>query len=114
MARHNAYILPRVKKPKEPFYITEEKRTLTVLSLIKARGSVSDFEIKRIMKFGPGVYGRMMTELKHNYQDRVSWDKKTRLFTHLKDIEQEEKPIEIKTLSNPELEIINTIKQESR
>ena len=98
MARHNAYIKPRVRKQKESFYITEEKRILTVLSFIKANGSVSDFDIKRIMKFGPGVHGRMMTDLKHNYQEYVSWDKKTRLFTHLKDYGIEEKPIEIKTL----------------
>lgn len=95
MARHNAYIRPRVRKSKEPFYITEEKRTLTILSLIKANESISDFEIQKIMKFTVGVQERMMRSLKHNYQDIVSWDKKTRLFKHISDPKQEEKPIEI-------------------
>jgi len=91
MARHNPYIKPRVKKPKELFYETEEKRILTVLSFIKANGSISDYEIQRIMKFGPGVQERMMRLIKNNYQDCVSWDKKTRLFKHLSDPKQEEK-----------------------
>lgn len=82
---HNTYITarPKVRKEKEPFYITEEKRTKTVLTLIQVRGIISDFEIKRIMKFGPGVHERTMRLIKNNYSDCVSWDKKTRLFKYI-------------------------------
>ena len=91
MPRYNSYSKPRVREQKESFYEVEERRTLTILSLIKANGSISDFEIQRILKFGPGVQERMMRMIKNNYKDCVSWDKETRLFKHIP-VPQEENP----------------------
>jgi len=118
MARHNAYIRPRVKKAKEPFYITEEKRTLTVLSLIKARESISAFDIQKIMKFGPGVQERMIRLIKNNYHDVINWDKKTRLLKYIGETTRnkptlEETPKEKPELSDNELNMMYTMKQEA-
>ena len=118
MARHNANIRPRVRKPKEPFYITQEKRTKTILSLIQARESISEFDIQKIMKFGPGVHERQMRLIKNNYQDIVSWDKKTRLLKYVGKSTQckttlEEIPIKEKPkLFDNELNMMDAMKQE--
>ena len=85
---------PRVKKPKEPFYKVQEKRIQTILSLIQANKTISEFKIQRIMKFGPGVHERMMRLVKNNYQDKAEWNKKTRTFQYVGEITQNTSALE--------------------
>jgi len=119
MARHNAYIRPRVRKQKEPFYLTEEKRISMVLSIIQANAKILDYDIQKIMKWGPGVHERVMRTIKNNYQDVVEWNKKTRMWKYIGKSTQdipalEEIPIKEKPeLSDNELDMIHAIKQES-
>ena len=54
-----------------------------------------------------------MSDLQHNYQEYVSWNKKTRLFTHLKTFEIiEENEIKEKITEN-DYKIMHAIKQEA-
>ena len=89
MARHNVYIPPRRKKPKELFFETEEKRIQTVLKLIHNSKNISDYTIRRIMKFGPGVHERTMKLIRDNYQESVEWNKKTRMWKSIGESFQE-------------------------
>jgi len=84
---HNTYIRARPKKKaiRESDYNKEEKLTLTILSLIKARGMFSDFQIKQALKLTFGVWERQMRLIKNNYQDVVSWNKKNRMFKHIEE-----------------------------
>jgi len=90
---HNTYIRARPKKKviRESDYDKEEKLTLVIISLIKARGMISDFQIKQTLKLTFGVWERQMRLIKNNYQDEVSWNKKTRMFTRIEEIKQEVK-----------------------
>ena len=85
MARHNANIRPRPKisKVKESGFIKEEETVKIALSLIQARESISSFDLKNVMKLTYSLHERLMTNLKQNYQEYVSWDKKTRLLKYV-------------------------------
>ena len=120
MARHNPYIRPRPKisKVKESGFIKEEETVKIALSLIQARESISSFDLKNIMKLTYSLHERLMTNLKQNYQEFVSWDKKTRMCKHVGKTTQEIPPLEeipIKEkpgLSDNELNIMQTMKEE--
>ena len=88
---HNTNIRARAKKKavRESDYDKEEKLTLVIISLIKARGMFSDFQIKQTLKLTFGVWERQMRLIKNNYQDEVSWNKKTRMFTRVEELKQE-------------------------
>ena len=118
MARHNANIRPRVRKPKEPIYKTEEKRILMVLSIIQASVEILDYDIQKIMKWGFGVHERVMRIIKNNYRHDVEWNKKTRTWKYIGKSTQckttlEEIPIKEKPkLFDNELNMMDAMKQE--
>lgn len=103
--------IPRKKYqgPKIPAIETQEQRIDRAITMIRVKGDISEYSLQKILQWGPGVNERIMRLIKNNYQDVVEWNKKTRMWKYI-EITVEEKP----KLSNPELEIINTIKQESR
>lgn len=112
---HNTYIKARPKKKvvKESAFEKHEKRVSIALSLIKARGSISDFDIRHVLKLSNNLQYQLMSDLQHNYQEYVSWNKKTRLFTHLKTFEIiEENEIKEKITEN-DYKIMHAIKQEA-
>ncbi len=120
MAKHNANIRPRSKisKVKESGFIKEEETVKIALSIIQASETISSFDLKNVMKLTYSLHERLMTNLKQNYQEYVSWDKKTRLLnyvgkstqckTTLEEIPIKEKP---KLLDN-ELNMMDAMKQE--
>ncbi len=114
MARHNPYIRPRPKisKVKESGFIKEEEKIATALAFIKTNGTVSDFQIRHVMKSSYSLHERMMANLNHNYQEYVSHDKKARTYTHLKErITEKETEIKEKITDN-DYKIMQAMKQE--
>ena len=98
MAKHNANIRPRPKisKVKESGFIKEEETVKIALSLIQSRKSISSFDLKNVMKLTYSLHERLMANLKHNYQEYVSWDKKTRLLKRVGEITSPSLKLEVK------------------
>lgn len=103
----------RAKKPKVSTYEKEQKKTLIILSLIKANKTIKDSEIRHALKSPYNIHYKFMADLQHNYQEYVSWNKKDRTFTHLKDYVIEEE-IKIKELTDNEVKTIDAIKLEAK
>ena len=111
MPRLNYKARPKEKKPKESSFSKHEKKITIILSLIKARGTVSEFDIRHALKLSYTKSYQLITDLQHNYQEYVSWKKKDRTFTHLKEYVIEEE-IKIKELTDEEVIAIAAMKQE--
>ena len=112
MSRLNYLVRSRLKKkPKKTTYQKEQEKTLIILSLIKANKTISDFHIRKILKLPYNIHYKFMADLQHNYQEYVSWNKKERTFTHIKDYVIGEE-IKIKELTDNEVKTIDAIKQE--
>ncbi len=117
---HNIRARPKKTEEKESAYEKHDRLVLTALSFTKENGIVSESSIRTALKLSPTKLYQVMSDLIHNYQDIVSWNKKTRMLTHIsvspyqqeiKDIEKtlKEKP----GLYNEEQNVIRTIKQEA-
>ena len=111
MHRLNYISRPRKAKPKVSSFDIHEKKITIILSLIKAKGTVSEFDIRHALKLSYTKSYQLMTDLQHNYQEYVEWKKKEKTFTHLKQIVIEEE-IKIKELTDDEHKTIDAIKQE--
>jgi len=101
----------RTKQPKKTTYQKEQRKMQVILSLIKANKTIKDFEIRKALKLSYNIHYKFMADLQHNYQEFVSWNKKERTFTHLKDYVIEEE-IKIKELTDDEVKTIDAIKLE--
>jgi len=116
MYNHNIRARPGKTKVKKSGFEKHEEKVLIALSLIQSRKSISDFQIRHVMKLSNNIEYRLMSDLKHNYQKHVSWDKKARTWKYIG------KPTQCKTtleeipikpgLSDNELNIMQTMKQE--
>jgi len=67
-----------------------------VLSIIQARVEILDYDIQKIMKWGPGVHERIMRIIKNNYRDDVEWSKKTRTWKQVGEITSPSLKLEVK------------------
>ena len=105
------------KKPKTSSFEIQEERIDRALTMIKVKDEISEFNLQKILEWGPGTYERVMRVIKNNYQDKVEWNKKTRIWKNISNPKQEITTLEeipTKTeLSDNELNIFCTIKQES-
>jgi len=90
MYNRNIKARPKKKTVKESPYEKHEKRILIALSLIKANGTVSEFTIRQTLKLSHTQQYQVVSDLQHNYQDDVSWNKKTRMFKRI-EVKQEVK-----------------------
>jgi len=88
MYNHNIKARPKKKTVKDSPYEKHEKRVLIALSLIKATGTVSEFTIRHTMKLSYTQQYQVMSDLQHNYQDVVSWNKKSRMFKRIEVIQE--------------------------
>ena len=112
MYNHNIRARPRKTKVKESGFEKQEEKIATVLAFIKSNGTVSDFQIRHVMKSSYTMHYQLMSDLRHNYQEYVSHDKKARTYTHLKErIIEEETEIKEKITDN-DYKIMQAMKQE--
>ena len=75
------------KKPKESSFEKQEEKIAIILSQIKANGTISEFTIRHTMKLSYTKHYQLMSDIRHNYQDTVSWNKKTRMFSWIQELE---------------------------
>jgi len=112
MHNPNIRARPKVRKPKKSSFSKHEEKITIILSLIKARETVSEFDIRHALKLSYTKSYQLITDLQHNYQEYVSWNKKERTFTHLKEFVKEEE-IEIKdNITEHDYKIMDAIRQE--
>ena len=90
MYNHNIKARPKKKVVKESAYEKHERLVSIALSFIKANGIVSESTLRHTLKISPTMLYQVMSDLQHNYQDDVSWKKKTRMFTRI-EVKQEVK-----------------------
>jgi len=83
---HNTYIRARPKKPKVSAFEKQEKKIAIALSLIEANGIISESTIRHNQKLSYTMHYQLMSDLIHNHQDTVSWNKKTRMFSWIGEI----------------------------
>ena len=85
MYNHN--IKARPKKAKESSFEKQEKKIAIILSLIKANGTISESTIRHTLKLSYTMHYQLMRDIKNNYQDVVSWNKKTRILSCIQELE---------------------------
>ena len=84
MARHNAYVKPKVRKQTEPTaFETKELRIQRVMDYMKYKKETSYDDLQRFMEFGDGVMYSVMSAVKQRYPNIIRWNKKTKLYTHI-------------------------------
>jgi len=84
---HNTYIKARPKKPKPTAFEKQERIIAIALSQIKASGTISESTIRHTLKLSYTMAYQIMSDLIHNYQDTVSWNKKTRILSWIPKLE---------------------------
>jgi len=90
MARHNAYVKPREKKSKEPFFMEEDRRIKKVILLIRTNKKLSDYNLYRMMELGHSAYDTLMRMMRQNFSDIISWNKVGRMWEYVGPIQEEE------------------------
>jgi len=83
---YNHNVRARPKKPKVSSFEKQEKRIAIALSLIEANGTITESTIRHTLKLSYTMAYQLMSDLRHNYQDTVSWKKETRMFTQIGEI----------------------------
>ena len=68
----------------------KEERIKRVYDFMTWKKEISYDDLQRAMEYGDGIMERTMKAVKSRYPHEIKWDKKTRIFTHIK------KPIEVK------------------
>jgi len=80
---YNQNVRKRPKKPKESAFEKQEKKIAIALSQIEASGTISESTIRHTLKLSYTMHYQLISDLIHNHQDVVSWNKKTRMFTQI-------------------------------
>jgi len=84
---YNHNVRARPKKPKVSSFEKQEKMIAIALSQIKASGTISEATIRHTQKLSYTMAYNLMSDIRHNYQDTVSWKKETRMFSWIQKLE---------------------------
>jgi len=78
---YNHHIRVRPKKPKISSFEKEEKQIAIILSLIKANGMITESTIRHTLKLSYTKSYQLISDIRHNHQDVVSYSKETRMLS---------------------------------